>query len=151
MSKQPKILIVDDEADILELIEFNLTQQGYQVITASNGQDALNQAKKHLPDLILLDVMMPKMDGIEACRVMRTLPELKQTYIVFLTARNEEYSEIAGFNVGADDYIAKPIKPRALMSRINAILRRNTQQEENPSVKKLEISDLLIDRGFYGF
>ncbi len=146
MSKQPKILIVDDEADILELIEFNLTQQGYQVITASNGQDALNQAKKHLPDLILLDVMMPKMDGIEACRVMRTLPELKQTYIVFLTARNEEYSEIAGFNVGADDYIAKPIKPRALMSRINAILRRNTQQEENPSVKKLEISDLLIDR-----
>lgn len=147
MSKNPKILIVDDEADILELIEFNLSQEGYQVYTASNGQEALTQAQKILPDLILLDVMMPKMDGIEACRLMRTLPELKQTYIVFLTARNEEYSEIAGFSAGADDYIAKPIKPRALLSRINAILRRNNQQASGDlSVKSLEILDLVIDR-----
>lgn len=150
MSQNPKILIVDDEADILELIEFNLNQEGYQVYTASNGQEALNQAKKILPDLILLDVMMPKMDGIEACRLMRTLPELKQTYIVFLTARNEEYSEIAGFSAGADDYIAKPIKPRALLSRINAILRRNNQQASGDiSIKSLEILDLVIDREAY--
>ncbi len=148
MSNQlPKILIVDDEEDILELIEFNLLKEGYQVFTARNGQDGINEAKKIKPDLIILDVMMPKMDGIEACRIMRSLPEFKNTFMVFLTARNEEYSEIAGFNVGADDYIAKPIKPRALVSRINAILRRNVQQEsDNNQVKSFEISDLRIDR-----
>ncbi len=146
-STKPKILIVDDEADILELIEYNLKQEGYQVFIAKNGQEAINVAKKVLPDLILLDVMMPKMDGIEACRLMRTLPEFKQTFMVFLTARNEEYSEIAGFNVGADDYITKPIKPRSLVSRINAILRRTSQtnEQEQPH-KKLEIEDLVIDR-----
>jgi two-component system alkaline phosphatase synthesis response regulator PhoP len=144
---KPKILIVDDEADILELIEYNLKQEGYQVFTAKNGQEAITVAKRVLPDLILLDVMMPKMDGIEACRLMRTLPEFKQTFMVFLTARNEEYSEIAGFNVGADDYITKPIKPRSLVSRINAILRRTNQQnEQEQSPKKLEIDDLVIDR-----
>lgn len=147
MSSNPKILIVDDEPDIIELIEFNLKQEGYQVYTAKNGQEAITEAKRVLPDLILLDVMMPKMDGIEACRLMRTFPELKQTFMVFLTARNEEYSEIAGFNAGADDYIAKPIKPRALVSRINAILRRNTQQaEQELGTQKLEIGDLIIDR-----
>ncbi|MFM6953589.1 MAG: response regulator transcription factor [Sphingobacteriaceae bacterium] len=147
MSSNPKILIVDDEPDIIELIEFNLKQEGYQVYTAKNGQEAITEAKRALPDLILLDVMMPKMDGIEACRLMRTFPELKQTFMVFLTARNEEYSEIAGFNAGADDYIAKPIKPRALVSRINAILRRNTQQaEQELGTQKLEIGDLIIDR-----
>lgn len=147
---KPKILIVDDEVDILELIEYNLKQEGYQVFTANNGQEAINIAKKVLPDLILLDVMMPKMDGIEACRLMRTLPEFKQTFMVFLTARNEEYSEIAGFNVGADDYITKPIKPRALISRINAILRRVGQQGEDETVtQKLEIEDLVIDREAY--
>jgi len=143
----PKILIVDDEEDILELIEFNLLKEGYQVFTARNGQDGITEAKKIKPDLIILDVMMPKMDGIEACRIMRSLPEFKHTFMVFLTARNEEYSEIAGFNVGADDYIAKPIKPRALVSRINAILRRNGQQEgDSNQVKSLEIADLRIDR-----
>ncbi|MEY5069875.1 MAG: hypothetical protein RLZ47_1737 [Bacteroidota bacterium] len=148
MSNQlPKILIVDDEEDILELIEFNLLKEGYQVYTARNGQDGITEAKKIKPDLIILDVMMPKMDGIEACRIMRSLPEFKHTFMVFLTARNEEYSEIAGFNVGADDYIAKPIKPRALVSRINAILRRNGQQEgDSNQVKSLEIADLRIDR-----
>jgi two-component system alkaline phosphatase synthesis response regulator PhoP len=140
-----KILIVDDEPDILELIEYNLKKEGYQVFTARNGQEAVTEAKKNLPDLIILDIMMPKMDGIEACRIMRTMPEFKNTFMVFLTARSEEYSEIAGFNVGADDYIAKPIKPRALISRINAILRRTNQNEE-VSDNKLDISDLVIDR-----
>jgi two-component system alkaline phosphatase synthesis response regulator PhoP len=143
-SKQ-KILIVDDEPDILELIEYNLNKEGYQVYVAHNGQEAVAEAKKYLPDLIILDVMMPKMDGIEACRIMRTMPEFKNTFMVFLTARSEEYSEIAGFNVGADDYIAKPIKPRALVSRINAILRRNQPSDDGPD-NKVEIGDLVIDR-----
>ena len=143
-----KILIVDDEPDILELIEYNLKKEGYQVYTATNGQEGVAQAKKYQPELIILDVMMPKMDGIEACRIMRAMPEFKNTFMVFLTARSEEYSEIAGFNVGADDYIAKPIKPRALISRINAILRRNVQNEEEVE-NKLVISDLVIDRDAY--
>ncbi|MDQ8006431.1 MAG: response regulator transcription factor [Pedobacter sp.] len=143
-----KILIVDDEPDILELIEYNLKKEGYQVFLASNGQDGINVAKKVQPDLIILDIMMPKMDGIEACRLMRAIPEFKNTFMVFLTARSEEYSEIAGFNVGADDYIAKPIKPRALVSRINAILRRNVSSDDI-SENKLEIGDLVIDRESY--
>lgn len=142
---KPIILIVDDEPDILELIEYNLKKEGYQVYTATNGQQAVSEAKKIIPDLIILDIMMPKMDGIEACRIMRAMPEFKNTFMVFLTARSEEYSEIAGFNVGADDYIAKPIKPRALISRINAILRRNVQTEETLE-SKVVIGDLVIDR-----
>jgi len=144
-NQKQKILVVDDEADIVELIAYNLKREGYQVYTASNGQEAVTTAKKIMPDLIILDIMMPKMDGIEACRIIRAMPEFKSTFIVFLTARSEEYSEIAGFNVGADDYIAKPIKPRALVSRINAILRRTTQQEDQVE-NKLEIADLVIDR-----
>ncbi|MEY3843369.1 MAG: hypothetical protein RIR80_941, partial [Bacteroidota bacterium] len=143
-----KILIVDDEPDILELIAYNLNKEGYLYITASNGLEAIQMAKKHLPDLILLDIMMPKLDGIETCRQLRAMPEFKNTYMVFLTARSEEYSEISGFNVGADDYIAKPIKPRALISRINAILRRNTVADAAVSMK-LEIGDLVIDREAY--
>jgi two-component system alkaline phosphatase synthesis response regulator PhoP len=140
-----KILIVDDEPDIRELIEYNLKKEGYQVFTASNGQEGVAEAKRVLPDLIILDIMMPKMDGIEACRILRTMNDFKNTFMVFLTARSEEYSEIAGFNVGADDYIAKPIKPRALTSRINAILRRNVQSDVEVE-NKLEIGDLVIDR-----
>ena len=147
-SNKQKILIVDDEPDILELIEYNLKKEGYQVFLARNGQEAVAEAKRTLPDLIVLDIMMPKMDGIEACRIMRTMPEFKNTFMVFLTARSEEYSEIAGFNVGADDYIAKPIKPRALVSRINAILRRNAPAEDITE-NKLEIGDLVIDREAY--
>ena len=147
-STKQKILIVDDEPDILELIEYNLKKEGYQVFLARNGQEAVAEAKRSLPDLIVLDIMMPKMDGIEACRIMRTMPEFKNTFMVFLTARSEEYSEIAGFNVGADDYIAKPIKPRALVSRINAILRRNPPAED-VTENKLEIGDLVIDREAY--
>jgi two-component system alkaline phosphatase synthesis response regulator PhoP len=143
-----KILIVDDEPDILELIAYNLNKEGYLYITASNGLEAIQMAKKHLPDLILLDIMMPKLDGIETCRQLRAMPEFKNTYMVFLTARSEEYSEISGFNVGADDYIAKPIKPRALISRINAILRRNTVADVAVSLR-LEIGDLVIDREAY--
>lgn len=143
-----KILIVDDEPDILELVEYNLKKEGYQVFVANNGQEGIALAKKVHPDLIILDIMMPKMDGIEACRLMRAIPEFKNTFMVFLTARSEEYSEIAGFNVGADDYIAKPIKPRALVSRINAILRRNVSNDEI-SENKVEIGDLVIDREAY--
>ncbi|PST83306.1 DNA-binding response regulator [Pedobacter yulinensis] len=143
-----KILVVDDEPDILELIEYNLKKEGYQVFLAPNGQEGISVAKKVQPDLIILDIMMPKMDGIEACRIMRGIPEFKNTFMVFLTARSEEYSEIAGFNVGADDYIAKPIKPRALVSRINAILRRNSSTDE-VSENKVEVGDLVIDRESY--
>ena len=146
MSAKQKILVVDDEQDILDLISYNLTREGYQVYTASNGKIAIERAKEVNPDLIILDVMMPVMDGIEACRLMRSMPEFKHTFMVFLTARSEEYSEIAGFHVGADDYIAKPIKPRALMSRINAILRRNAQEVVEEVSDKVEISDLVIDR-----
>lgn len=143
-----KILIVDDEPDIIELIEYNLKKEGYQVFTASNGLEAIQVAKKSLPDLIVLDIMMPKLDGIEACRQLRAMPEFKSTFMVFLTARSEEYSEISGFNVGADDYIAKPIKPRALISRINAILRRNNMADSEVE-NKLEIGNLVIDREAY--
>lgn len=146
MSANQKILVVDDEEDISDLISYNLSKEGYQVYTAANGKLAIEKAKEVNPDLIILDVMMPVMDGIEACRIMRAMPEFKNTFMVFLTARSEEYSEIAGFNVGADDYIAKPIKPRALMSRINAILRRNTQDSVEEITDKFEIADLLVDR-----
>ncbi len=147
-TNKQKILIVDDEPDILELIEYNLKKEGYQVFTAANGLEAISQAKKHHPDLIVLDIMMPKLDGIEACRQLRAMSEFKSTFMVFLTARSEEYSEISGFNVGADDYIAKPIKPRALISRINAILRRNSNSETQIE-NKVEIGDLVIDREAY--
>lgn len=146
MSAKQKILVVDDEQDILDLISYNLSREGYQVYTAANGKLAIDKAKEVNPDLIILDVMMPVMDGIEACRVMRAMPEFKHTFMVFLTARSEEYSEIAGFHVGADDYIAKPIKTRALMSRINAILRRNSQEVVEEPTDKLQIADLVVDR-----
>lgn len=147
-TNKQKILIVDDEPDIIELIEYNLKKEGYTVFTASNGMEAIQVAKKSIPDLIILDIMMPKLDGIETCRQLRAMPEFKNTFMVFLTARSEEYSEISGFNVGADDYIAKPIKPRALISRINAILRRTNTAETSPQ-SKLEIGDLVIDRDAY--
>ncbi|HLT86344.1 MAG TPA: response regulator transcription factor [Sphingobacterium sp.] len=146
MNANQKILVVDDERDIVDLISYSLTKEGYQVYQAYNGKEGIEIAKQANPDLIILDVMMPEMDGIEACRLMRSMPEFKQTFMVFLTARSEEYSEIAGFNVGADDYIAKPIKPRALMSRINAILRRNNTETGIDQTDKLEILDLVVDR-----
>lgn len=145
MSGKYKILAVDDEPDILEIIAYNLAKEGYDVATASNGVDAIKTAKEFRPDLIILDIMMPKMDGIETCRQLREIDKLKDAFIVFLTARNEEFVEVMGFNAGADDYIAKPIKPRALISRINAILRRSGGKEEILQ-PKIEIDDLIIDR-----
>lgn len=138
-----KILVVDDEPDILEFIDYNLKREGYDVHVAANGQEGIDKAKEINPDLIVLDVMMPVLDGIEACRRLREMPEFKSTFIVFLTARSEEYSEIAGFNVGADDYIAKPIKPRVLLSRINAILRR---KDQSAAPAKIELGNLVIDK-----
>lgn len=143
-----KILVVDDEPDIRELVSYNLKKAGYEVLVAENGEEAIKSAKRYQPDLIILDIMMPVMDGIETCRILRLLPEFEDTFIVFLTARNEEYSEVSGFDVGADDYIPKPIKPRVLVSRIQAILRRNKQQITEDQ-GRIEVQDLVIDREAY--
>src|ERR1041385_2966351 len=131
-----KILLVDDEPDILEFMEYNLKKENYNVIKAANGKEAINVAKKEHPDLILLDIMMPVMDGISACQQLRSMPEFKNTLIAFLTARNEDYSQIAGFDSGADDYITKPIKPRVLVSRINALLRRAKTEDKKETEKQ---------------
>jgi len=120
-----KILLVDDDEDILEFIEYNLVKEGYEVETAMNGNEAISKASKFHPDLILLDVMMPEMDGVETCSKLREDDSLKNTVIAFLTARGEDYSQIAGFDAGGDDYILKPVKPRVLVSRIKALLRRS--------------------------
>jgi two-component system, OmpR family, alkaline phosphatase synthesis response regulator PhoP len=141
-----KILLVDDEQDILDFLSYNLRKLGHEVYTAANGKDALIVAKSQLPHLILLDVMMPDMDGIETCRELRALPELQKTIITFLTARNEDYSQIAGFEVGADDYVTKPIKPLVLASRIKALLRR---VEPTNNDNKYEIGGLVIDEERY--
>ncbi|MCF0049588.1 response regulator transcription factor [Dyadobacter chenwenxiniae] len=146
-SSAPKVLVVDDDSDIVELLEYNLIKEGYSVVTASNGKKAIEIAKTFIPDLILLDIMMPQLDGIETGRILRSNPEIKNTYILFLTARSEEYSEVAAFDVGADDYITKPIKPRALMSRINALFRREAQKAE--SGDQIDILDLTINRKNY--
>lgn len=143
----PKVLVVDDDSDIVELLEYNLVKEGYTVLTAPNGKKAIEIAKTFIPDLILLDIMMPQMDGIETGRILRQNPDIKNTYILFLTARSEEYSEVAAFEVGADDYITKPIKPRALMSRINALFRREAQKAD--SGDQIEILDLTINRKNY--
>ncbi len=142
-----KILLVDDEQDILDLIKYNLEKEGFTVSTANNGRDGLREAKRVLPDLILLDVMMPEMDGMETCIQMKELPELKHAVIAFLTARGEDYSQIAGFEAGADDYITKPIKPRVLVSRVKALLRRKSNSDE-PSKKK-KAKGISIDKERY--
>jgi two-component system, OmpR family, alkaline phosphatase synthesis response regulator PhoP len=148
MSKQNyRVLVVDDESDILELLQYNLKKEGYDVKTSSDGRKGVEIAKNFIPDLILLDIMMPHQDGVETCRQLREIPELSGAFIIFLTARAEEYSEIAAFDVGADDYITKPIKPRALMSRIGALFRRDIKKkDENINIK---IGDLNIDRSSY--
>ena len=119
-----KILLVDDESDILEFVSYNLSKEGFQVITCNNGKEAIQIAQKENPDLIILDVMMPEMDGIETCHELRSIDKLKDTLIIFLSARGEDYSQVAGFDAGADDYVSKPIKPRLLVSRVKAVLRR---------------------------
>ena len=143
----PKILLVDDDPDIIELLEYNLKKEGYETASANDGIQAVEVAKTFKPDLILLDVMMPRQDGIETGRQLRQLADFKDTYILFLTARAEEYTEVAAFDIGADDYIVKPIKPRALVSRIKAVLRRDTQQTESDSI--IEIGQLIINRTNY--
>lgn len=143
-----KILLVDDEPDILEFVGYNLEKEGFKVKTANNGEEAVEKAKKHKPHLILLDVMMPGMDGIETCDVIRKVPELENTLIAFLTARGEDYSQVAGFEAGADDYITKPIKPKVLISRIKAMMRRVSNGTEETEVK-VEFGDLVIDQEKY--
>lgn len=149
MGKKPvyKVLVVDDEEPILELLKYNLEKEGYDVKVADHGALAVEIARKFKPELVLLDIMMPQMDGVETCRQLRAIPELATTFIVFLTARSEEYSEVAAFDVGADDYITKPIKPRALMSRINALFRRDSKGKT--PVTQIQIGDLVIDRSSY--
>lgn len=142
-----RILVVDDDPDIVELLEYNLRKEGYDVQTAPDGRKAVEQAKTFLPELVLMDIMMPHLDGIEAGRQLRGIPELRNTFILYLTARSEEYSEVAAFEVGADDYITKPIKPRALMSRINALFRREAQKADTGDL--IQIADLTINRQNY--
>ncbi|MCF8364850.1 MAG: response regulator transcription factor [Bacteroidales bacterium] len=142
-----KILLVDDEKDILEFLGYNLKKEGYTVVTARNGKDAIKIAKEENPHLIILDVMMPKLDGIETCGEIRSIPELSNTIIVFLTARGEDYSQIAGFDAGADDYITKPVKPKVLISRIKALLRRYQVPEEKS--EEIKFKDIIIDRERY--
>ena len=145
--KDIMILLVDDEPDILEIVGYNLSAEGYQVVVAENGLQAIAQAKKHLPQLNILDVMMPIMDGIEACEKIRLLPELSQTVITFFTARGEDYSMVAGFEAGADDYITKPIKPKVLVSKVKALLRRFKQKTADET--HLTLGDLIINREEY--
>jgi two-component system alkaline phosphatase synthesis response regulator PhoP len=146
--KDIKILLVDDEPDILEIVGYNLSNAGYKIITGENGVEAVDKAIKHKPHLIILDVMMPKMDGIEACERIREQPELSNTIITFLTARGEDYSQVAGFDAGADDYIAKPIKPKVLISKVKALLRRlkNTESDIDTIIKT---GDLVIYKEEY--
>ncbi len=146
MSKQT-ILVVDDERDLLDLIEYNLKKEGFKVFKAENGEEGISKAKEHRPDLILLDIMMPKMDGLEAVEIMRKDDDLKKTPIIFLTARSDEKTEIDGLNKGGDDYITKPISTTKLVSRIKAVLRRFDDSEQ--TANKLEVHDLQIDKDRY--
>ncbi|MBL7890282.1 MAG: response regulator transcription factor [Bacteroidia bacterium] len=143
-----RILLVDDEPDIIEFLSYNLKKEGFNVYTANNGKEAIAVAKRENPHVIILDVMMPDMDGIETCREIREIPGLKDVMIAFLTARNEDYSQIAGFEVGADDYINKPIKPRVLISRIKALLRRGGSIETAAN-EKVDMGGIKIDRERY--
>lgn len=149
-NKDYRILLVDDEADILEFLSFNLDQEGFEVFTAQNGKEAIEKANEVLPHLIILDVMMPEMDGMEACELLRQDEKFNKTIIAFLTARGEDYSQIAGFDAGADDYIAKPIKPKVLVSRIKALLKRyDSNSEDKKEGLIIKQSDIVIDREKY--
>jgi two-component system alkaline phosphatase synthesis response regulator PhoP len=145
----PKVLVVDDEPDIVEILRYNLEKDGYQVQAAYNGRQGVQVAKKFKPDLVIMDIMMPEMDGVEACRQLREIPEFQSIYILFLTARAEEYSEVAAFDIGADDYITKPVKPRALLSRIGALLRRGEKKHRPEQSAVIEVGTLSIDKRSY--
>jgi two-component system alkaline phosphatase synthesis response regulator PhoP len=148
-----KILLVDDEPDILEIVGYNLKSEGYKIFTAKNGIEAIKVAKKEIPHLIILDIMMPEMDGIEACEKIRATKELENVLITFFTARGEDYSQVAGFDVGADDYITKPIKPKVLVSKIKALLRRISEFEDassnTSSSEQVKVGNIIIDREEY--
>jgi two-component system alkaline phosphatase synthesis response regulator PhoP len=141
-----KILVVDDEPDILEFLRYNLEKEGYEVATASNGEDGIALAEKEHPDLIILDIMMPKLDGVEVCRQLRSKPQFDRTVITFLTAREEDYSQIAALDVGGDDYITKPIRPRVFLSRVKALLRRSERIDEVEGEDIINVGGLVIDR-----
>ena len=146
--KDIKILLVDDEPDILEIVSYNLQNEGYQIFTASNGIDAIEKAKKMTPHLILLDVMMPEMDGIEACEKIRGLKGFEEVIIAFFTARGEDYSQVAGFDAGADDYITKPVKPKVLVSKVKSLLRR--LREDAAEIENIiTVGDIIINRDEY--
>lgn len=148
-----KILLIDDEPDILEFLTYNLIKEGFEIYKATNGREGIELARKQQPHLILLDVMMPEMDGIETCQQIRAVNGMEHTVIAFLTARGEDYSQIAGFEAGADDYITKPIKPKVLISRINALLKRYSKiiskNEPADSENRIKRGEILIDREKY--
>ncbi|MBK8557201.1 MAG: response regulator transcription factor [Lewinellaceae bacterium] len=146
MDKAPvqKILIVDDEPDIIEFLQYNLKKEGYEVVSATDGRQGIQMAEQELPNLIILDIMMPELDGVETCRLLREKKEFAHTPIAFLTARDEDFSQITALDAGGDDYITKPIKPRVLLSRINALLRRNSRSEEEQ--QRITVQDLVIDK-----
>ncbi len=146
--KDIKILLVDDEPDILEIVSYNLANEGYQIFTASNGIEAVKKSKEIQPHLILLDVMMPEMDGIEACAKIREIDALKEVIIAFFTARGEDYSQLAGFDAGADDYITKPVKPKVLISKVNSLLRR-LKKESSETINVIKVGNIIINREEY--
>ena len=147
MSKIPKILVVDDDPDIVEILRYNLSLGGYDVKSAFNGKEAIKKAKIFLPEIILLDVMMPEMDGIEACSLIREIPSLLNTRIIFLSARSEDYTQLSAFDAGADDYISKPVKPKILLKKIESIFKRINKKNEKTTV--IELGEIKIDRNSY--
>ena len=147
MSKIPKILIVDDDPDIIEILRYNLSLAGYEVKAASNGKEAIKKAKIFIPEIILLDVMMPEMDGIEACRLIRETPSLNNSRIIFLSARNEDYTQLSAFDAGADDYISKPVKPKILLKKISSIFKRIHKKENK--IQLIDLGEIKIDRNKY--
>ena len=144
MPKIPKILVVDDDPDIVEILRYNLSLAGYEVKSASNGKECIKKAKLFLPQIILLDVMMPEMDGIEACSLLQKIPSLENTRVIFLSARNEEYTQLSAFNAGADDYISKPVKPKILLKKISSIIKRINAVNKDEDIIKL--GNIIIDR-----
>ena len=147
MSKIPKILVVDDDPDIVEILRYNLSLGGYDVKSAFNGKEAIKKAKIFLPEIILLDVMMPKMDGIEACSLIKEIPSLVNTRIIFLSARSEDYTQLSAFDAGADDYISKPVKPKILLKKIESIFKRINKKNEEINV--IDLGEIKIDRNLY--
>jgi len=147
MSQISKILVVDDDPDIVEILRYNLSMAGYDIKSATNGKEAIKKAKIFLPEIILLDVMMPKMDGIETCTIIREIPSLNNTRIIFLSARNEDYTQLSAFDAGADDYITKPVKPKILLKKIASILKRINKSKDKKQL--IDLGEIKIDRNSY--